>query len=380
MGLRAVASGGSAGSGLPNVVVPSGKTLATALPNFRAAMGKVSAGMANSAIVLVGDSTTRGTGSNNSASGNWFANAMPTKLTSLLNTQYSSTGISFDCQSFIGTGGTSFDVSSTDPRMSVGSGWVFTSQTSGGAFYSANGVTGNLAFTPIGSVDTMIIYYAKGVGFGKFHYNTDGGSNTIVDTSNASNALGTVTINPALGTHTVNINWDSVASVFIIGVVAYNSANSGVRVINAGSGSSKVADWNLTPSTAWGPMKSASSFGSSLIILALAINDWNAGTALSTYQTNYQTLITQFLTVGDVILWTGFASDPSTHASVATQQSYVNVAYSLAASNGLILVDTWAREGAFATYNPLGIGYDGVHLNGAGYLDIAKALLGVLIP
>lgn len=86
--------------------------------------------------------------------------------------------------------------------------------------------------------------------------------------------------------------------MFIAGGVAWRSDVKRARVINAGWGGARIADWITTdqPYRAYGSIPAAAP---DLSVVCLTINDWNAGTAVATYKAGLGTLVDRCLIVPD---------------------------------------------------------------------------------
>lgn len=360
---------------LPNVYNYSPQNL----KKWRAAIAGVKAGVANARILCIGDSTTFGTGANGAGSGNWRAQCYPTRLAGLLN----AAGVNAEWNSFFGGGRNTTDQLSFDSRIVVGSVWSVPSTADttmfGGYMMNAQANTNALSFTPTVPVDTFVVYYPQlPSGTRGFNIQIDSGTPTSVNPVNALNQMTSATITASLGTHTLNIT-QIAGSIYIAGIDAYDSSKKWISVMNAGWRGSTSVNWNDTTNP-YGPVatQTFTTVAPTLTIINLAINDWNAPTSLATYKTNIQAIITAALTTGDVILVAPNPSDVTAYASLATQASYVAVLYQLAAANNLILIDIFNRWGSYASSNSLGINYDGLHPNGAGYADLTRLIMNVI--
>lgn len=115
-----------------------------------------------------------------------------------------------------------------------------------------------------------------------------------------------------------------------------------------------------------------------LTIISLTCNDYGGQTALATYKTQLQTIITKARLYGDVLLTTlGIHYQNYT----IPQQQYWNVVFELARENNVALVDIAAKWGytAQSAYN---LGFlpstTQVHPDDQGQEDISSFLFDVL--
>lgn len=380
MGLKAVSGGaGSQITALPvpfnqggtnsnsttNVATSLANSQAVLLPKTRAALGRVKAGNGNARIFFIGDSTTEGTGANGASTGDLKTNSFPGEISRYLN----SSGINSHFNSFMCA--SNGNITSHDTRVTVGSGWTQgVAQALGGQTFTANSTTASITFTPAVNCDTFNFFGIKTAGAGTIAYNLNGSTNTLQSLAGTGLILNTLTT--SLGVNTANVNWSSGGSIFFQGIEAYDSSKKWVSVLNCGWNGSASGSWS-SESTVFGYAAAMLFMSPDLVIINIGINDWTPGTALATYQANIQTLITQAQAGGaDVVLCTPNPTGGT--ATAATQLPYVNVLYSLAVSNNILLVDLWNRFGTYTLSNTNGMMFDTLHPNGTGYADIAQAI------
>lgn len=346
------------------------------LKNFRKSLAKTRAGLANTKVACLGDSTTQGagsgTGGTNLVNGS-RARAYPARLTSILNKMLD---VPVSGDTSFGTGATSSAIDLVDPRWVSGSSWTFGSTTLGGGALLNSTTTSTLSFTPTGSFDRMDIWYFVSAGFGQFTVNVDGGATLLtIDTAGTNNYTKT-TISCAAGTHTINIARNGTGgNVFIAGITTYNSSQSCVQVSNMGIYGSTTSTW-IGSGISWNPLSALGIFAPDLSIIKLTANDQQQAVAAATAQANIQTLITKAQLSGDVILV--IPSMSTAWSSLATQQAYAQMIYSLGIANSCIVVDMAARWVDYTTANGLGWMFDTVHPSNGGYPDEAACYAKVL--
>lgn len=357
-------------SGVFNVGAPQ-------LNHWRAAMARVRAGLGRGKIVIEGDSTVVGAGSGTGGTNNMndaFATAWPQALSTLLGSQ-----ITVSDNSLFGTQGTTVAYGTYDTRAVLGAGWAPNVGTLGGAFFrcAASSAT-TLSFTPQGQIDTIIIWYLQQNANGSFTVDVDGGASLGTVSANGTSLVKSVTFTVAKGSHTINLNSTGGAIFFISGIIAYDSTAPAIDVIQTGQFGAKALDFTVT-GQAYSPQTVLAALAPDLTIIDLTINDSNAGTALSTYTTQIQTMITAAQLSGDVILMVGPPSN-TTNATNGTLDQYISALRSLAISNNVGLIDIKQRWTSYAVTNPLMPYFDTLHPEAGGYKDIGLAVARALQP
>ena len=294
---------------------------------------------------------------------------MPLCYPQQLAGRFSAVGINAHSNAWAGMGAsvtTAPNRNYNDARLSIGSDFSFFSSatpTLGGCYLTATANTSHpLAFTPVGNVDTFKIFSNN---TGVSQANLNGGSNSTLSGS-------TSTVAGTLGANTLNLSWSSGGAIFTTGIEAYDSSKSWVSVVNAGWQGSRAGDQAVA-----GTQLGINTLVPSLTLINIGINDWTGGTSVSSFTTSLQTLITYAKATGDCVIITPNPSN-TTSASTVTQQALINVMYSLAASNNVTLIDLWGRWQSYSVSNGLGLAYDNLHPNGAGYSDVAQFIANVI--
>jgi hypothetical protein len=258
--------------------------------------------------------------------------------------------------------------------------WTFTGSTWGTEFSfgimatckkwtgTSAGQTATLNFNGTG-----ITYLYAGTGLhSHFTWSIDGGAETDVDQysspSNYCKALEITGLDSGNHTLTIKKAAGDNNGLYVIG--AYEVKGSkGVRVHRVGKAGATsqdaLADNNYM-------VAEIDYWNAPLYIFALSTNDYISQTAVSTYKTRMQTLITRAKQFGDVLLYAGC---PSGEVKTIPQSEYVKALHELAYENDCCFVDGYNYYGG--EYEPLydaGLMTSTAHTGPAGHQDTADLL------
>lgn len=338
--------------------------------NVRAAWAAQSG---NVPIAANGDSTFAGV-----TTGDGTAQALhswPAQLPALLQ----NVGIKAGANNRYGTASGTFSfLTGFDSRISSTGAWTqgATLAVGGNAFACA--ATGSMTFTPQGNVTKFVIKWRDGAAGRNFSWQVDGGSATTINSSGTTQVVNTTVSAGTAGIHALTLTW-VLGSITILGIDAYDDTAGRVEASIWNWGISGATSANLIDNTdtQTGRFFEIGFFAPKLsLIEGGAINDWRNSISVSTFQTNFTTLVQKSLTVGDVIVCIP-PHDGGSAGFTSNQQAYVDAMYTVAAANNCGVFDIRKRWVSYA--NAVANGWqtngDFVHPTAAGYLDYAQAIL-----
>jgi hypothetical protein len=368
---------------------PPGPSTPVGLATFKAALARVKAGTGRGKIAVIGDSTSMGAGAGTSGTTNLNGAAIRSwpqgmqRFNSSPN--YLASNSWWGTQGYDGAAG--ITLTGYDTRLAQGANWAPNLSTLGGKVIRyAPGAVNNFSFTPTSAFDTIVAYFLKNNGNGTCTINVDGGSSLGTINTNSGGALvwATQTFTVAKGLHTINLVPNNDAQMFFGGLLCYDSTVPAIDVMQTAVYGATAA--TFTPAVnVYDPINALKFIAPDLTIIDLTINDSNNGTALATYQSNLQTIITAAKVSGDVLLMVGPPSN-TTQATNGTLDTYIAVLQGLCASNTCSLLNMRALWGSFAkvqstypyldTLHPQSGGYQGPPAN--GFVDIGTAVANIL--
>lgn len=220
------------------------------------------------------------------------------------------------------------------------------------------------------------VLYLKKSGGGTFEYSIDGGAATAVNTSNASNALGLITISAAENTsHTITMTVKNAGTtgVTLFGVECINANAHGVVLQKLGMSGARAARFAAAPAALW--QSEISALSPDLVIISLGTNDI-ANTTVNDYIANIETIIANVKAANsntDILLVppaVGTRTGPAGDVS-----AYYAPLQTLAEDNGYGYLQAGDAIGPYETASAAGLWFDGVHLSQTGDKIFANEIL-----
>ncbi len=272
-----------------------------------------------------------------------------------------------------------------DPRIAIGAwGYDGTRLSFGSSPWRGNGTTEVFTHTPGVPVDTFVIRYLTGSGFGSSGIAIDGAAPTsgpaTIAAANATTAWQTAVVKAAaVKVQALTISKTVTGAFFIGQIYAYDSTTPGFDIVNGGWPTSRSNDW-ATNTGPFSPIPTITYEAADLVIIGLGINDWDNGVPLDTYVANMTAIVTAARAVSDVMLIIQPQTNPNRNANdaAANQKLYTDAIATLAASTGSMVFDLQRRIGDFALMNSAGLMADDVHPNLLGYSDWGDGIADVL--
>lgn len=328
------------------------------LRDFDAQLAKMSQGAAQATIAFIGDSWT----SQQSVTGS---------VASYLQGLYG----------FAGAGYISFNSASPIPagltRVRNGT-WVDGTNTYGASLYyvTSTDIATPATKTLTGRATQLIIHYLRQPGGGSFTWAIDGGSETTINTSNASTVMGFVTISDLSATdiHTLVIKVTVAGTgVNIAGADFQANSATGIRVANLGHTGTTAGDWiDVIDATLW--ENSLSAIAPNLVVIMLGVNDEATGVTPASYYASMDSLVKRVwaaMPAASVLL-----ISPSAIADIYAYPmiSYVDQLAILAASDKTAFINNYTLLGDYATADARGLYANTTQLNASGANLIANHL------
>ncbi len=330
------------------------------LKRWRAAVSRVQEGTGRGLVVRMGDSTTIGI---DSVGPTWPNQG------SYLAKMLTSAGIPTFQNSFSGNGTQSGHGSriTDDVRISVST-WVGGSNPTLGGYFFSTGAGGALSFTPETPIDTGTVYWLTNNTGGTGTIQVGTGSTAAITQSGTS--LSSATATGTLGINAIKVLRSSGTQLYAMAFRAYDSTVPAIDLMDAGWYNSKMSNW-VDSTNIFSSLPFLTALAPDVLILKTNINDILSATDLTTYKANITTIINAVSATTDVILETDNAI-PTTSASVALQNAYVNALYEVSQASGVPLIDNYSVWGTWAAMTPLGFTGNTVHPTSKGYADMAS--------
>lgn len=355
------------------------------MPRWSAALAAHRLGQSRAKIACIGDSNTRGVGSNpSSATADLLRRSWPTVMAQELSKMPNTKAVSDSvwCDGYFGLTG-SGNLGVADPRVTWETGWqshpsLFVAGGKALHYPAAQSGTGRINFDfTVGNADletdTVDVYFVKFPGYGDILLTTNNAAEFIASTNtNGASGVGKLT-----GTRSSfkDMEWTIQRSsstpdvdLIIYGVETYTAADNPISVWNMGASGSKVADW-VADNQPYSFINAIQVLAPDLSIICLTTNDAAANTNGVTYRANLQTIVDKCLISGDVLLMIGIPSNVET-ATEEEQAAFAAIVRELAAENDLPLIDLQARWISQSAFPLRGLYFDGVHASQKGHFDV----------
>lgn len=368
---------------LANKYKTTGSYLDPNLGNWRTALAAQNS--VAPVIHCLGDSTTwgqySGLNANPAAGVDQKINSYPTQLRNLFVTS----GRAAQANSIIANGGLTSPGRNgdCDLRMVRGAQWAqsnTTFRTVGGYCITKANVTSSpctYLFDGVADypIDTFRVWYSRPASGATLTFLVDGVSAGSLNISGGTDLAATFLDFPcgSVGSHTLTINCtDATGSVFgvVNAVFGFNSTAKQISVINSGWPAAQTTSW-IEAVNPWSPLNALNQFSPNLTIVCLGINDWLAGLAVATFQSQLNTIVAKAKLAGDVIVMTPAPSKENIR-TYSSQVLYVDAMRTVATNNNASFLDIFNLFGTWDLANQNGWMGNDQHPNSAGYGIIAQ--------
>lgn len=279
------------------------------------------------------------------------------------------------------SGNNAIPVGLYDTRITLGTGWDRDASTGpiGGRFIDGQIGSGFLTVNFGSPLDTVEVHYptnttlsaALGV------YASD---DTLIGTINQSGALGISSqqfTSSKFADGIVKFKNDGAALALISGCICWLSTEKAV-IVCQGTWSAATAATYAATTNPWTGLGHMSRIQPDCTIVALTINDINAGTVAATYGTNLATVLAVPALWGDVIVATGAPCNATNWTANSTWRTLEREAIKAGALYGAPFVSMHNEFGSWATANAQGYFYNNLHMSAAGYSKQAQIFARVL--
>lgn len=370
-----MANSGYATSGL-STAAKKAASIVPSLSKFVIALRRAQRRAGPAFVLVVGDSTTAALGANTGTNGYVGAGKMSVarQMAKMLGWRDSAV---IGCQC-----GTDVTPDQYDERVAIGSGWSINPNVAylGGALVTgASGAAGAYTITPKGDkqgYDRVRVIYGRNTTGGTVTVNVSGSSVGTINTNGANAVLSAdFTVPYSASTAPITFTGPTGGTIFILGVIWWDSTDPGVIVMSAGASGATVAQ-AISTGNEWTAYAAYPVIAPDLTILDMWINDTFYVTAPATYTTQLTTLKGR-LTSGDVI-YCGY--QPISNVSMDNGQGAAIFAAMQSVAGTSPVVDWRTVFTDYATANAAGWMYDTLHPTSYGLHAKAAYLASLIAP
>lgn len=331
----------------------------------RAAINRVINGTGDARIMVIGDSTDAGTGSDSLAGNGLRTQSWPAVLSPLLATRF---GITVNHEGiFGGVGKSTANYALYNLAVTIGSAtFAGTNVGPGGPLWNHALTTGPMRFTPAAAFDRIRVFWKGNTTGRNIVWTTSSGSTgSLVGDSTFVFKTSVLTCTSSTW---IEFKASTAATVEWVGVETYNNSGSKLFISNCGWGGSTSGDWVQATGGGTRPLVSIPLIAPDLAIINLNINDMFAGTTTATWKANVQQIIDAVKLSGNVILVTSNPLNISKYGSEAAQAPFFTAIAELAAANNIPFVDMKTHlGGTWVAADASGYMSDNEHMLAAGY-------------
>jgi len=269
-----------------------------------------------------------------------------------------------------------------DAKMTfAGSGWSWRDdqKSIGAALLQNSSTTDTFTYTPEKAFNAVDILLVRASTHGTLTVNFGGATLATYNSQNASTDVQKITVTSggtaALGTINIQRNGTG-GRIWIIGLIAYDTANPAVHFCNMGWAGARASDWEVS-SSPYAPALAMAALQPDAIVYFIGSNGMDTIPA-ATYKASVRAFMVSNPNSAFIL-----GIEPPQAASrdpLGVTAAYDAAMYELALERGAGLIDLRTRYGSWSLIQAAGMNQDAtVHLKAEMYRDWAQANVNLLI-
>jgi hypothetical protein len=334
-----------------------------ALRKLRAEIGSVLGGVRKSVWLVMGDSTQAGRGAGTGAAGE--IGARPKCPSAFAAAWLNANGIPARADGWMGDAHvnplTTAHYTEYNPNVTLGANWSsgFNNALGGAAFQLASPNTNTIATTPERAADRFDVFWGGAGSTGTFTVTDVGGTLATINTLGAYQFGKTTAVRAAASTAVVNIQRSTGGTVYVEGVMPWNSTLAEVCLYNVAVAGWKVSDY-LVATDVMSPYQQLSIVAANMNYIELGLNEVAGAVSMATFIANLGSLVDRCIAISganSVILATPNPADitGAYYLPLAWRQAIA----SLALTKDVIFIDHFSRIVSYEADTSLY--FDGAH-------------------
>lgn len=343
--------------------------VASGLSVFTSAMRQTRAGVSDTRIMLLGDSTTASFGAG--ATDGWAPNGYSSSLSVLLAQSFNNAGICYaSADAFIGNMNQTYVQKPTsDNRFNFNGSttWSTTSESLGTAHWMSAG-TDRMDYSPAATCDTLDVRTmirngtsVPNAGIIAVYMDDTTLLGTINNKTAGSDTYTTTTFTFAAGVHKFSFVKQSGVNAYVHSAYPRLSSRKELSIL-VGARPSGTADTIALETFPWSGLNAMRTFQPHLTIICIGLNDVPALTAQATVESALTRSVAAARETGDALLVI-----PNSRNSPANETTIFGYIQNVATAQSVPLIDRRTAIGTYSQAVAANLMYDTTHPNAAGY-------------